>query len=516
MRWVLIKPLNHSPFYDPEIQEPLGLEYLAAALRDKGCTVLLLDSVLDNLSDIKLARRAASFQPDAVGFCVTTDSDIESVNTIFNECETIVDKQPVFWIAGGNFVTTELKCAIQNLPDKMHLMRFEADISILDLVDKWNEKALNTLPRLIDAIPPAFPDKLSFPVRPYHDVISHHGWAFNIQGSRGCCSSCKYCASRGMRGTHPAWRGRTPENIVQELAWLSGQYEARTFNFVDEDFLGPPSGSAKRAKDFAAGIKEKQLNINFGIQVRPDSLSKEVIDDLYGVGLRYVFLGIESDNPSDFKRWGRHYCVDVWRWVGYLQSLGIEVNAGTLLFHPDSTLAGIRSFATKLREHKLLNYRTAVNRLGGMPGSFFYDEYVAANGTVDTFGSIVLPFKQSELEFLYQTIIHTFAPVEVPSMHALCAMPIVQTNKLFNGDEVSYDLLKSINEECDNRVSSCFFGILNMFENDMLNQNAIEKIVAENFAFGMKIAEKLIANGFVNSPKSLYNAMNNFGHTSKG
>jgi len=510
MRWVLIKPLNHSPFYDPEIQEPLGLEYLASSLREKGCTVLLLDSVLDNLDDIKLARRAASFQPDAVGFCVTTDRDIESVNAIFYECKAILNGQPVFWIAGGNFVTTELKYASLNFPDEMHLMRFEADISIRDIVDKWNEKTLDTLPRLIDAVPPVYPDKLPFPARPYHDIISQFGWAFNIQGSRGCCSSCKYCASRGMRGAYHAWRGRNTENIVQELVWLSRQYAARTFNFVDEDFLGPPSGSGKRAKDFAAGIKENKLSINFGIQVRPDSLSEEVINNLYDAGLRYVFMGIESDNPSDFKSWGRHYCVDVWRWTDYLQSLDIEVNAGTLLFHPDSTVDGIRSFATKLREHKLLNYRTVVNRLDGMPGSFFYDEYVAKNGVLESFGSIVLPFKLPELESFYQDIVYAFAPLEAPSMHALCAMPTAQTNKFFNHNEASFNLLKSINEECDNRVASCFFDILNMFENKLLKQNAIEKIVADNFKFGMEIADKLIANGFVNSPESLYNAMEYF------
>ncbi|MDR2626804.1 MAG: radical SAM protein [Dysgonamonadaceae bacterium] len=513
MRWVLIKPLHYSPFYDPEIQEPLGMEYLASSLKTAGCTVLLLDGALDKLDNTKTGRRTAAFQPDAVGFSITTDHDLDSLLAIYNECKNLLGEKPVFWIAGGNFVTTEPEYASESLPDEMHLMRFEADISIRDIVHQWREKALDSLPRRIDAVPPAFPDELPFPARPFYATVLQYGWAFNVQGSRGCCSACKYCASRGMRGSNPAWRGRSPENIVRELEWLAKQYGAQTFNFVDEDFLGPPSNARKRAKDFADGIGNKGLKINFGIQIRPNSLTTETIDSLYKAGLRYVFMGIESDNPSDFKHWGRQYCADAWHWVEHLQSLGIEVNAGTLLFHSESTVEGIRNFAGKLRQYHLLNYRTAVNRLDAMPGSFFHNEYIAATGDAGRGGCITLPFnKQPELEFLYRTVTDVLAPVEIPSMHALCVLPTAQTNKLFNNDEASFRLLKDINAECDDRVASCFFEILDMFEKKNLTKDRTDELKSENLLFGWKMIDRLASNGFVRSPEPLYEAMQRFNH----
>ena len=68
LRWVFIRPRHASPYYDPEIQEPLGLEYLGAARRDSGDAVLIMDALLDCADETRLARRALAFAPDAIGF----------------------------------------------------------------------------------------------------------------------------------------------------------------------------------------------------------------------------------------------------------------------------------------------------------------------------------------------------------------------------------------------------------------------------------------------------------------
>ena len=508
MRWVLIRPLNHSLFYDPEIQEPLGLEYLAATLKALGCNVLILDSALDNLNDRKLARRAVAFEPDVIGFSVTTDRELDSVLEIYSECKMILNNNNVCWLAGGNYVTTESRNALEELPVECHLVKYEGESAITNICELWNSGNISLLPKLIDGEPAVELDKLSFPERPYHYYLKNYGWAFNIQGSRGCCSACKYCASRGMRGSKLSfWRGRTPENIVDEISWLNKTYSARTFNFVDEDFLGPPAFSLERAKRFSAAISGNNLKITFGIQVRPNSLSEEVIDILATAGLKYVFMGIESDNPCDFKIWGRKYCEKAWDWVKYLQKKDIEVNAGTLLFHPDSTFEGIRDFAVKLHQHGLLNFRTATNRLDAMPGSFFHDQYLSQNPKTDCTGIIQLPFKDQSIEPFFSTIVRVLAPIDAPSMHALCSIPVAQIMKYFENSCEKFDILKSINDDCDERVSDCFFTILDMFENDSYSEQKIEELAKNNFELSKSIAERLIVNGFVSYPEVLYQAI---------
>jgi len=505
MRWVLFRPENQSLFYDPETQEPLGLEYLSAMLTGLGCDVLILDSVLDNLNNIKLARRAVSFKPDAIGVSITTDRELDSVLSTYAECKRLTTDRQVHWFAGGNYVTCEYRNACEALPEDIRLVKYDGELFVKKVYDLWNDGLINTLPRLSDGEPVENMDELPFPQRPYHYYLKHFGWAFNVQGSRGCCSACKYCASSGMRGhgRYP-WRGRSPEHMVDELIFLNQNFGAQTFNFVDEDFLGPPIRALNRAKRFTDAVKAAKLNMTFGIQVRPNALSEEIIDTLADAGLKYVFMGIESDNPEDLKRWGRAYCANTWSLVRYLQKKEIEVNAGTLLFHPESTFEGIRTFATKLKEHGLLNFRTAVNRMDAIPGSIYHDEYMADHPNEQSKGSIQLPFNHSEIESFYETLIQVLQPIEAPSMHALCAMPIAQTNRFFKNEDDSFQLLKRINNSCDTAVSDCFFLLLDWYEKGAVPNPIIDVIRNGNRAFGREIADLLVENGFVESPESLF------------
>jgi hypothetical protein len=286
--------------------------------------------------------------------------------------------------------------------------------------------------------------------------------------------------------------------MINEIAFLYEAYSARSFNFVDEDFLGPPAHAPERAMKFSEEIARRRLKITFGIQVRPNSLSEETIEYLAAAGLKYVFMGIESDNPCDFKIWGRTFCDKTWTWVQSLQNRNIEVNAGTLLFHPDCTLEGIRNFATSLRQYGLLNYRTASNRLDAMPGSFFYKRYISEHPEETSPGIIRLPFKDQTVEPFYQTVLRVLAPIEIPSMHALCVMPIVQTRKIFSHSEGEYLALKKINSDCDNKVADCFFSILGMYESGSYSEWKINELLVDNVGFGKIMMDRLVENGFIN------------------
>jgi methylmalonyl-CoA mutase cobalamin-binding subunit len=509
MRWVLIRPLNQSLYYDPEIQEPLGIEYIGAVLHQLGSNVLILDSALNNLTDERIAKRTLSFEPDAIGFSITTDRELHSVQTIYNICKELGANKEYLWLAGGNFITSETENALKFLPPDFHLIKYEAEAAIKMLCNNWKLNSFNTLPRLIEGEATSNLDSLPFPLRPYTEYLLHYGWAFNLQGSRGCCSACRYCASQGMRTKNGLqWRGRSAESMVNEIEYLYNAYNARTFNFVDEDFLGPPSSALIRTQSFLAEIKKRQLKLTFGIQIRPNSLSVETIEGLVSAGLKYVFMGIESDNPDDFRNWGRSFCPDTWKWVKLLQEKDVEVNAGTLLFHPDSNLTGIRAFATKLNEHGLFNYRTAINRLDAMPGSYFHEQFCNVEAeNYDSAGIFALPFRYPGMEQFYETVLKVLAPIEIPSMQGLCALPIAQTKRVFGNSEEEFQDLKSINRASDERVSKCFFELLNMFESGSYNDDSIEHMLNENRILSNSLANQLIEKGFVRAPETLLKAM---------
>jgi anaerobic magnesium-protoporphyrin IX monomethyl ester cyclase len=502
MRWVLIRSLNQSPYYDPELQEPLGLEYLMASLKEAGNHVLLLDGALTGANDDVTARRAMSFMPDVVGFSLTTASQINSLHSIVNKCKELLANCQILWLAGGNFITTEPEHAQKLLPDDFTLVRFEGENFVCSMVNAVSK------PGLINGTLVEDLDKLKFPERPFADLILSQGWAFNIQGSRGCCGACRYCASSGMTGYPNRWRGRSAENIVSEMVLLYEKHRVHTFNFVDEDFLGPPAHASERADKFLNEIKKYRIPFSFGIQVRPHSIDEPTIVKLVEAGLSYAFMGIESDNPDDYKTWGRQSCEDPWKWVMAFRKHGIEMNTGVLMFHPHSTLRGIHSFATKLKDHGLLDFHSALNRLNAMPGSPIYKEALAAGEiSLDICGPQSLPLK-IEVQNLYDNLILAMAPLGPPSMHALCAMPQLYTKYKVNENFKSvFKNLKEIILFFNHAVENTFFAMLDISLKGNGNSYPVETFRKHNLDLAIEGINKLVKHNFAGSFEQLREAI---------
>jgi anaerobic magnesium-protoporphyrin IX monomethyl ester cyclase len=519
MRWVLIRPLNHSPYYDPEIQEPLGLEYLAAALRQRRDEVLILDCSLDAAGNVKVARRALSFRPDVVGFSITTAQELDSVRAIHDECRRGDAAGTIRWLAGGNWVSSELGQAERRLPAEFQLVPYEGERALDELSRLWAQAvpANSTLgqrggpePKVVPGKPVHDLDQLPFPERPFAAQILGSGWAFNLQGSRGCCGNCHYCSSPGMNPRAAnRWRGRSPAHIVAEIELLCRRCDARSFNFVDEDFLGPPRRAAQRAEEFVRTLAAHNLRVSFSIQVRPATLNDEVIATLARAGLTYVFMGLESDDPADFRRWNRPYSANAWKVVARLREHGVELNTGVMLFHPHATLAGIRRFASRLRQHDLLDFRTAINRLDAMPGSKFYRDAMASGALDrDLCGPQPLPYLHPEVEPLHADLIAALEPLGPPSMHALCALPpLLAHRRLGDRAETGIDELRRIGRSLDEAVAATLFSLLDFHENDGHGPGIVDRLRRRNLRAAVAGAEELAISGFVRSFAELREAI---------
>jgi hypothetical protein len=517
MRWVFIRPLNRSPYYDPEIQEPLGIEALGAARRRAGDEVLLLDGALDGLDDRQLGRRTAAFDPDVVGFSLTTGQDVASVRAIHREIGRMRRACVPLWVAGGNFVSTEPDRAAELLPTEMILVRFEGEVAIEGLARE--RLRAPDRPRVAPGVSrrrivpgPAVPvlDALPFPMRAYASRILGCGWAFNLQASRGCRGACRYCSSPGMRGVGGGrWRGRSAAHVADEVEMLARTYGAASFNFVDEDFLGPPADAARRARAFADEIRRRRLNVAFSIQARPASLGAEAIEVLADVGLVFVFVGIESDNREDFRRWGRSWTGSPWRVVRRLQRRGVTVNAGTLMFHPHATLAGVRRFATRLHTHGLLDYRTARNRLDAMPGSALHRQGLEEGAlSPSRVGPQPLPFRDASVGRLYDDVLAALEPLGPPSMQALCALPpLLAQRRLSAWADTRCVELTQIAKAMDAAVARSLFALLEAHECGEAPAGVVGALRTANLAEALRGARALADRRFVPSFRVLREAI---------
>ena len=298
-------------------------------------------------------------------------------------------------------------------------------------------------------------------------------------------------------------------HLFEEIGALVERWGVRAFNVVDEDFLGPPSGAPRRAREFAEEYARRGLDVSFGIQVRPPSLSPEVIDLLAAAGVAFVFLGIESDDPADLRRWARPAAPDVWRQVRQLQDRGILVNVGVLMFHRHATLGGIRRFAEALREHGLLNFRSAINRLEAMPGSAIHAQAVS-RGLVDPDapGSQPLPFRDPAVDGLFADTVAALGPLGPPSMHAACAMPSLRSAaRGERGGAERVRQLEAIASPMDDAVAATLFELLDLRREGGGGAERVSELRERNLGTAAAAARALADLGFAPSYRALREAI---------
>ncbi len=175
----------------------------------------------------------------------------------------------------------------------------------------------------------------------------------NILGSRGCYGNCTFCYINTFFGRAPAWRRRSPENIVEEIDGLISETGLRDFYFTDPNFFGPGSAGQERAMRIASLLGER--NVRFGIEGRVNDIHDWTIGALAESGLRHILIGLESGRDESLRRMNKMTTVaQNERALRVLRTHGIEPNVGFIMFEPDSALEDIRANFEFLRRNDLL------------------------------------------------------------------------------------------------------------------------------------------------------------------
>jgi radical SAM superfamily enzyme YgiQ (UPF0313 family)/glycosyltransferase involved in cell wall biosynthesis len=141
--------------------------------------------------------------------------------------------------------------------------------------------------RQLDALP--FPAWDLVDVERYRSTWrSHHGYfSMNLVTTRGCPYHCNWCAKPiyGQRYT-----ARSPEHVVEEMAWLK-----RTFRpdhlWIADDIFGLKPGWIER---FAALVQSSGAATLFKCLLRADQVTVEVARALRQANCQIAWIGAES------------------------------------------------------------------------------------------------------------------------------------------------------------------------------------------------------------------------------
>lgn len=361
---VLINPNSSGNYVQGAIQrEHLGLGYLASGLRDEGFNVDIIDSRAAQQNSEEVAQDILQYKPFLIGFSIITKDACEWVERVAGYVRE--EKRDIHVAVGNYFPSLQPKAALESMPSVDSVVIREGDLTLPELAsliflrENWQDTkgiAFRTseevyingergLVKDLDALP--FPEHYA----PRFELNE-----FAIEGSRGCYMRCSFCSiSPFFDARLPAmrWRARSPENIADEIEEVLQKYpNIRLFRFVDPDFIGAPQ-HADRLQYFVHELKERNTDINFIIDARTkvvNGIPRELWRDLKGVGLKEVYLGVETASPFIKKMMRKGSTIEEdKRAIFLLNDLGIRTRFGFMMITPWTTENDIEFNARVLR-----------------------------------------------------------------------------------------------------------------------------------------------------------------------
>lgn len=126
------------------------------------------------------------------------------------------------------------------------------------------------------------------PLPRYESIPMEEYALVNLVFSRGCPYHCTFCDVAPLWGREH--HRRSPENVIEELAFLKERFGKRHFEFTDETFV------FKRAavSDFCRALRAKGLDVDWSCTGRVNLIDEELLKEMSGAGCRALFFGIES------------------------------------------------------------------------------------------------------------------------------------------------------------------------------------------------------------------------------
>lgn len=370
--------------------EHLGVAYMASVLREVGFTAEIREVEHGPEHWAEAVEQVAAFDPALVCFTLMS----LNVASCVEFCKVLKDRLPGVMVAcGGPAGTFAGLDVLRNVPQADLVAVGEGEPTILDLVQRLalgegladcpgicyrdaegrlRQNPTRPLVHNLDALPYPARDQL----RMHGDKLEY----VRVSTSRGCVANCAFCSAPHLKNrvqAGKAWRGRSPEHIVDEVAQLVHRHRFRTFDFVDSTFEDPDGGRVgkKRVSAIANGILDRGLDIYYNVCMRAENWrdtpeDHAVLDLMVKSGLEKVNVGIESGVEEELRLWDKRATVqDNVTVIRMLREHGIYLAMGFIPFHPFATVETLVENAAFLRDNAGHNLRRMTERLEIYPGT---------------------------------------------------------------------------------------------------------------------------------------------------
>lgn len=404
---------------DHESKEPLGLLYLAAVLRREGYEVSVLQADYYGLSVEQTADIVLFHNPAVVGFSLTQRAAPSTLKIV----ELLRKRGFTGHITSGGYLpslctedflnrATEVDSAIVGEGEETFLEL----IKCLDYGRPWNyvsglayrngnSVVINRLRPLIKDL-----DILPFPIRDFLiDAFGRMGYA-TLVSSRGCYGNCTFCPQNAFKCKNPGprWRGRSPENVVDEIESINRKYDIGMFKFNDDNIFGPGESGRERIIGICEEIIKRGIKASLMAYCRISDIKYEAMALMRKAGFERLLVGVESNVPAILREYKKGISpTQIREKFTLLKELGFSIIPGFMMFNPYSSLGQLEtdleflrvtgsfgvSISKTLKVHdstEIKDQLLASGRLKLVPFEEGYHEYTIDNGVARIFKALKL------------------------------------------------------------------------------------------------------------------------------
>lgn len=313
---------------------PLGLAYLAKALKEEGHLIEVLDLCFSKDITLDLENILHQFHPELIGLSVrnldnltypTSLSYLKEAEEVIRICRQSCSSKLVIGGSGYSLAPKEL------------LQYFDVDFGIvgegeevfLQLIRSLkNGNSISPSPHLLikgesfplgiegaRVFPMITPDRTLFETRRYLET----GGMANIQTKRGCPFSCIYCTYPLLEGK--GIRLRETQEVIEELRSLIQEERLDYIYFVDDIFNYPPS----YAEELCRAMVRGRVNLKWNAFVNPGFLSENLLKWMKEAGCVGIEFGTDSGSPRMLKNYQKSFNLrDIIRASELCSSLGVN------------------------------------------------------------------------------------------------------------------------------------------------------------------------------------------------
>lgn len=211
--------------------------------------------------------------------------------------------------------------------------------------------------------------------------------------SVGCPKGCNFCSTSAMFGGkgHSVNFFATGDDLFAVMCDLERDMHVRAFFVMDENFLL----YRRRALRLLELMREHDKAWSLYVFSSADALRRYTIDELVGLGVSWVWLGLEGENS----RYTKLHDIDTMALVRTLQAHGIRVLGSTIIGLEDHTPENIDAAIDHAVRHDTEFHQFMLYT--PMPGTPLYEEH-RAQGTLLDDAACAVPDAHGQFKFRHR------------------------------------------------------------------------------------------------------------------